>query len=891
MPDTRSRDVAADPILAPEAGTTTPNAATPSKPQTPSSPAAAAVSASIADIQDQIVAMQAVIQAQAQTSAAVVAQQLAAATQRPPHAHATAGNKFQLSSEDLHRLEMNVKNFAEKVIAPMLPSDGDQSTYNQHLTGMLAAGKREWGGPFATLCTIIAKALGWPTEVQVQQQTPKLSSDLESLIAGARNVEIIGTSKPVGSNAGGHVQQSQISFKSSAGRDCKSLGDLNGFETTLDGLLHRDFVREMLRFLPALQHIGGIPIETVMKQQSFVFAVVVFHKEIYSRKLLAKHAAVNSLLLKLQEIKNADSLKGSLDAAGAAHQIIATAGIVINDILNSAIAAQTSDHPDLHAVVSEALDKAPDTSAPKLISLITTAANTRGVSLGGDMVKQPVNYGAAPPATGTKVVPCRRCGALQRPGTNEKGQQEGHDAGHKCFATTAFNPITGKRDPKGKKLDPSTIGSKVTLADIPAGIRSYIEFKNLDGWKPKKPSVPVHQATTAPIASSSDAQDYYQRFFGGATSSTNMFRILPNSGGDVPSANSDPPDEHVSGDTFEECARAFMTQQAQRRSEDPRNSVVDTVRGRFQIRGLVTRDNVRKNTEALKATGAAGKNAAADVLKSDGAQGDPEFMHGTNHKLMPLRLIRPVTVAAATHPVFDFKAAVTDLIKHVQGGTGDGTTNEKEIHAIRDDSMQAYGVDPNTLRLALTRQKDGLKLAGNEQECLRLFQNAMQSVEAVLSRLPCKYDQWRRNVMAAQTHSRTPQQSSTSKAPEAGTDVVVDSGAAGSIVSHLDSKDTSDKLICEAINKTTSKTTGSSAVSFDVLNTSGRKVTIKLRKVHELPGAAMPIVSLYDLRKEGCQFHMNEKDMYILAPDGSQIPCNFKERIVTFRLASSMSTN
>ena len=135
----------------------------------------------------------------------------------------------ELTQQEFARLEMQVQKFADAVIVKAFPTDGDETQFLNILTDILSQGKEKWGGPFVTLCNLIAAQLDWPTEVVVQQAAPVLDAKLERLVAGARTINLTGNSRD--GSALGAVQQSQVTSKASSGRACQSLGDLSDFET------------------------------------------------------------------------------------------------------------------------------------------------------------------------------------------------------------------------------------------------------------------------------------------------------------------------------------------------------------------------------------------------------------------------------------------------------------------------------------------------------------------------------------------------------------------------------------------------------------------------------------------------------------------------------------
>jgi hypothetical protein len=236
---------------------------------------------------------------------------------------------------------------------------------------------------------------------------------------------------------------------------------------------------------------------------------------------------------------------------------------------------------------------------------------------------------------------------------------------------------------------------------------------------------------------------------------------------------------------------------------------------------------------------------------------------------------------------FDFRKAAAELTKSIPSGGGKHKTNEHEVRKVRDASIDAFDVDMVQVKLALSRAADGLKLSTTEANSVVDFESAMEMVENVLDRLPCECDQWRSKVMAA--HARGQVEPVPEVATDSAFDAVVDSGAAGSIFPHLPNKNEKDRLICEAMNKSTSTTTGSSAVDFKVKDVNGHLRSIQLRRAHELKESSMAIISLFDLRQEGCQFHMNDDDMWIQDAQGHRIPCRFKDKIVCLRLVSGLS--
>ena len=262
--------------------------------------------------------------------------------------------------------------------------------------------------------------------------------------------------------------------------------------------------------------------------------------------------------------------------------------------------------------------------------------------------------------------------------------------------------------------------------------------------------------------------------------------------------------------------------------------------------------------------------------------------HGVRESHCSAATSSSTTVASVSDCSSDFRKAAAELTANVPPGVGKHDTNEHEARKVRDASIAAFDADVVQVKLALSRAAGGLKSSTTEaNDSIVDFKSATEMVENVLDRLPCEHDDRRSKVMAAHTRGHV------TKVPETATacafDTVVDSGAAGSIFPHLPNKNEKDPLICEAMNKSTSTTTGSGAIAFKVKDVNGHLGSIQLRRAHELKESSMAIISLFDLRQEGCQFHMDDDDMWIQDFQGHRIPSRFKDKVVCLRLVPGLS--
>ena len=753
----------------------------------------------------------------------------------------------------------------DAVIVEAFPTDGDGTQCLNILTDILSQGKEKWGGPFVTLYNLIAAQLDWPTEVVIQQAAPVLDAKLERLVAGARTVNLTGNSRD--GSALGTVQQSQVTFKASSGRACQSLGDLSDFETVLDGLLYTAFVENAVRFQPTLAHISGVPISQIMRQRSFTLAAVIFHGEIFPGRSQATHAAVTTFTDIVSTMQSdAVTVQQQLDAAGSAAQLVKATGLTINQVIMDGILTAVKLQPDLLLAATTAIDADADVSAQKVIAVIRDASVRRGMSLSkvhpinctGDRSREgPVAGGTGPPHT--MVKPCPRCKAIQHP----DAAGVGHYGGKMCWTNKMYGH-DGKRDPRGADLPKETIGKNVKITDLPFWLRSNEYYSNVPGFEKKADIKVVVQPKNA--EKESHASDYMSKYFVVKTTEASEVASV---------------EDGVVGDTYEACERRLRD--AAPVGTHTLSGTVDRIRGRHQLLGIFARMQNRKQL--------------ADIRKLDLTAAESSAATSTT-AIMPLRLHEtdeePTWDSAATSLTvasvstrFDFRKAAADLTKSIPSGGGKHKTNEHEVRKVRDASINAFDVDMVQVKLALSRAADGLKSSTTEANSVVDFESAMEMVENVLDRLPCEYDQWRSKVMAA--HARGQVEPVPEVATDSAFDAVVDSGAAGSIFPHLPNKNEKDRLICEAMNKSTSTTTGSSAVDFKVKDVNGHLRSIQLRRAHELKESSMAIISLFDLRQEGCQFHMNDDDMWIQDAQGHRIPCRFKDKIVCLRLVSGLS--
>ena len=243
---------------------------------------------------------------------------------------------------------------------------------------------------------------------------------------------------------------------------------------------------------------------------------------------------------------------------------------------------------------------------------------------------------------------------------------------------------------------------------------------------------------------------------------------------------------------------------------------------------------------------------------------------------------------------FDLLAAAADLRCAVPARTNPFKQHEDDQRNLQQDALGAFGLMPEAIEEAMTTK---CRTPGQE-DVMNRFTEAMLVTEAVIKRLECPYSEWRDHITVAKTTSapgrgRGRGGSVAGAASPVETLNLLDSGAGMTCImqGNLPRRDEGDKIVCQAVNQSLTRTLGSGTVCFNApVAGAGAVASISVRRAHELAEIDQNILSLYDHLDAGGQFHAASLgDVYMITGSGQRIQCVFKDRVVQFRAAVAPS--
>ena len=252
-----------------------------------------------------------------------------------------------------------------------------------------------------------------------------------------------------------------------------------------------------------------------------------------------------------------------------------------------------------------------------------------------------------------------------------------------------------------------------------------------------------------------------------------------------------------------------------------------------------------------------------------------------------------VAYGVSAPPLFDLREAAANLAQAVPPRLTALKQGEGDQAQLQRDVLSAFGLASSAVEAALT---SGDRTAG-QNNVIERFTEAMLVAETVARRLECPHIEWRDLSTVAKTTTASPRtndgQGTRAGAVAAASEqlVLLDSGAGMTCVQagHLRQRDEGDRIVCQAVNQSLTRSLGSGPVCF-VAPGSGEEAAIRVRRAHELPEIECNILSLYDHLDGGGQFHASSLgDVYMLTPGGQRVQCVFKDRVVQFKASIATS--
>lgn len=821
----------------------------------------------------------------------------------------TMNATHNVSATQLKDVRAQVKSFFEKeAVVALFPSRGDKGDYLDNLTAFTTLAADHWRGDFPALRNLLHHLAGWETDIECLEHAPQVDSVLEAALQGAASSIHVEQTRQYDSS---RPMQHVLNLDTNRVRAPQSFAELSEAENLLDHCLYQPFCDSVLTMLPEMRVLQGQSYTKSMPRTSFVSAAFVFHKKVNPQKSHAKQQQCRTFFSLYSKLSLSEqTIADQLSTISKLHNHVGVTGITIDDLVKDCFygVMNNSQLSTINQLVAEQENKR-DLSVAEMIGIVESLAVDRRQDL-DSIVSIPVTFVKSP----TKGTPTRETSATRRNSSDKKvvfkfecprcggrGDKEihSHKNGRTCYAFA-------HRD--GTKLDPKTIGCDVDLNMIPAHRRHWEYYKNLRGWTGRKASnttfsavaqtnktaVPASPPPRSADKAKDDALAYFSILYPGGVSgktsinvvrmrATNVtakstHRCVANTGRATIRARASNaftpkymrgppknaltytvPNEHgaVHGDTYEETHSRIVSMGY------PKFGSLS--RGRAQISALVALDAQRTLRYKMPANVVKFRDEQVTSIREHCNTTPPDKTPGFNFIKEAVKLLREVPDKVLGHDRLD---------------------NTQLVQA-RDDAMHAAGIDPEQLEVVLSRRSDGIRNCADDSELIERFTHAATLVTEVFDRLPpdVTYFAWKKNVM--QQNARDVNVNTVASSDD---DCIacIDSGSAGNIAdpSTLSSTklDQSDTVVCEGFDGSRKTSLGSTARTYKVKNQHGRKVSLTLDKVHAVHGVEMAILSLHELRKAGCQFHMNEDSMYLINKEGHNIPCFFKNKIVCVRL-------